>query len=777
MLASFLARAFPTISVHRSSNTFIADTRNLSALFVDHPHTTYETHKKLTIMQTKHRLHLTAALLLTLGFAGCNQSADSLDAQPDYRITLSASELRFAQAGGTQSITVAASDDVAWRIDDPQAYDWCTVAADGTTVTFTVGENPAYDPRTAAYTFTNGHESALLTVQQAESEGFFADERYEVGSEAGELEVAVETNVAYTIRTDAAWIRYAETRALHRETVVFAVEQNPGIYPRTARIDFTDADDNTLKIISVTQGGGNPDIPFTLSPDALDVTAAGGSETVEVVFAAEGITFAIDYVNPDDETWCTFDAEESRIVFHVTANDAYDPREAEFTVSWKDYTTPFTVRQAQTDAFQLTERAYRIDHTGGELPIDVRTNTDYTLAIPDEARSWISVKPQTRALRDERIVLQIEPHHGFERMAEIAVLDAGGQPLSTLTVTQQTDMASAFPDPIFRSYLLEIFDTDYDECLSQAEAEAVTRIAVSSKEIQSMQGVKHFPNLVELHCNSNQLTTLDVSNLTDLAYLYCQSNRLTTLDISNTPALVRLDCYSNKLTELDASEHPVLGQLYCHNNQLAALHINNAYMLKTVWCQNNQLTTFDISDRPLLKEFRCYSNKLETLHVNNLPSIEILYCNDNRLTRLDASDLPTLTVLWCENNNITDLTVDFTALETLYCHSNQLTTLDLSHAPALAVVRCNGNLLTDLNVTDMPSLVQLICDRNQLTTLDVSTTNLNNYASYPQQIVPLNCYMSTLTTLILKQGWELPYITQDTSFGFIHANTQIRYAD
>ena len=45
------------------------------------------------------------------------------------------------------------------------------------------------------------------------------------------------------------------------------------------------------------------------------------------------------------------------------------------------------------------------------------------------------------------------------------------------------------------------------------------------------------PELIELFCESNQLTSLDVSKNTDLKYLTCYDNHLTSLDLSNNPAL------------------------------------------------------------------------------------------------------------------------------------------------------------------------------------------------------------------------------------------------
>ncbi|MBR3901993.1 MAG: leucine-rich repeat domain-containing protein, partial [Ruminococcus sp.] len=72
--------------------------------------------------------------------------------------------------------------------------------------------------------------------------------------------------------------------------------------------------------------------------------------------------------------------------------------------------------------------------------------------------------------------------------------------------------------------------------------------------------------LETLRCNSNQLTTLDISKNTALEWLECFNNQLTALDVSKNTALTKLYCNSNQLTSLDVSNNTELTKLYCSNN-------------------------------------------------------------------------------------------------------------------------------------------------------------------------------------------------------------------
>jgi len=56
----------------------------------------------------------------------------------------------------------------------------------------------------------------------------------------------------------------------------------------------------------------------------------------------------------------------------------------------------------------------------------------------------------------------------------------------------------------------------------------------------------------------------------NLALLRCQSNQISTLDVSQLVNLTLLNCGNNQLTALDVSLNINLNQLVCNNNQLDA---------------------------------------------------------------------------------------------------------------------------------------------------------------------------------------------------------------
>ncbi len=63
---------------------------------------------------------------------------------------------------------------------------------------------------------------------------------------------------------------------------------------------------------------------------------------------------------------------------------------------------------------------------GGEVVLEFLSNVECETVIPEEAQSWISVVPTTRALEKQTITLKLEPNTGYYRSATVTVQSADG---------------------------------------------------------------------------------------------------------------------------------------------------------------------------------------------------------------------------------------------------------------------------------------------------------------------------------------------------------------
>lgn len=278
--------------------------------------------------------------------------------------------------------------------------------------------------------------------------------------------------------------------------------------------------------------------------------------------------------------------------------------------------------------------------------------------------------------------------------------------------------------------------------------------------------VSNLTNLKRLDCSYNWLTSLNVNNLTGLEILNCYSNRLTNIDLSDLAALKRLACNDNVLTSLDVSNSTLLEELHCYNNHIQTINLNNITKLTILDCGDNQLTTIDVSNLTNLRKLFCFINQLTTLDVGNLINLEELSCYGNQLNDIyKLNALTNLTNLECWHNNLTTLDIsNLTKLEYLYCQENQLSTLDVKNSPNLKALYCYNNKLNSLDIRNLININSLSCFENNF-----STQALDNiYCALPElegKILPaystyddnIDNVLATNAQNAVDKGWRVLY--------------------
>jgi len=345
------------------------------------------------------------------------------------------------------------------------------------------------------------------------------------------------------------------------------------------------------------------------------------------------------------------------------------------------------------------------------------------------------------------------------------------------------------PDPNFKSYLLNLCDTNSDGEVQVTEAVNYTGniYLYGNTTINSLEGIESFisvgsinfnvsnvagsinisdfTNLTSLKCASSSIENITISNCPLLSEVKCGQSSLTELNITNTPVLTYIGCFTNQLTNLDIGSIVSLRELRCSGNSITSLDVSNNAALMYLSCDSNDLTSLDISNNTDLTHLSCGSNGLTSLDVNNNTDLTYLSCNSNDLTSLDVNNNTDLTYLSCGSNDLTSLDVNNnTDLTYLACYQNSINSLDVSNNVSLVDLQCSHNPLGNLDVSNNVDLSRLSCSNNQLTDLDltnnVALTNLwciiNQLPSLDlsnnSQLTSLRCYNNQLTTLNVKNG-------------------------
>ena len=341
-----------------------------------------------------------------------------------------------------------------------------------------------------------------------------------------------------------------------------------------------------------------------------------------------------------------------------------------------------------------------------------------------------------------------------------------------------------FPDDAFRNYVSNNCDTDHDGQLSEDEALNKTVIDVSNRSIADLTGIEYFYALQTLHCEKNQLTSLDLYYNDYVKEVHCNQNSIAG---DNMQALIDNLSYSSgeenaklivrslvKTGVTEGNSKPTNTQLAAANKKRWDVYSEDGgryTVLAPTSIPINETTFPDAAFRTYVSE-NLDTNRdgslspaeqdavttidvgekgIESLEgVEYFTELQELFCQSNALTAIDVTQFTKLTRLACGQNQIARLDLSQNILlENLHCASNQLTVLDLSHCPKLWRVYCRNNQLTALDVSMLPLLKEFTCDINQLTALDVSkNTALTKLSCYNNQLTALDVSKNTALTLL-----------------------------
>ncbi|MCR4032589.1 leucine-rich repeat domain-containing protein [Flavobacterium panacis] len=300
--------------------------------------------------------------------------------------------------------------------------------------------------------------------------------------------------------------------------------------------------------------------------------------------------------------------------------------------------------------------------------------------------------------------------------------------------TNCTSGYTLIPDVNFEKALIEkgIDSGVPDGKVLTSKVSSVTDLFISSKSITNLSGIEDFTSLINLDCDNNQLTNINVSKNTSLNFLSVGNNQIKSLDVSKNIALVDLYFHENQITSIDVSKNTNLRMLYFTKNAITTLDVSKNTALTHLYCNSNLLKVLDISQNTVLTNLFCDHNLLTDLNVSKNIYLDGLFCNSNQIRNLDVSKNTFLVRLECDTNQLTSLNVSKnTLLGGLNCNSNAIINLDLSKNPALNYLRCASNKLETLNLkngnnANFTRMDNNLKDNPNLTCIQVDNVSFSN---------------------------------------------------
>ena len=354
-------------------------------------------------------------------------------------IVLSQKEYTVSDTGETISVDIKSNIEYDVQMPD---VDWISVETptrgmSSHTLKYIVSPNEGYDSRTAEIIFYDKNSDLKETVKivQVQKDAILvAQNEYIVEPDGCNLEFEINTNVDFEVSMSVDWIKQgAATRGLESKPLFFTIEENTNDEPREGIITISSGElKQEIKVIQ------KRNIYFSLSKTEFHLTSNGGDFSIEVSTNSEySITMPkVEWLSKNDNNTTS----QFKHTFSVAANEAYDTRETEIIFTEKETNNSIIVKvtQASKGAIILTNDNISVDGKGDIVNIELSTNIEFVVSIPDTANDWISLV-QTKALRTANVELKIEPNYTHDtRYANITINDKNSDLCDTLFINQNS---------------------------------------------------------------------------------------------------------------------------------------------------------------------------------------------------------------------------------------------------------------------------------------------------------------------------------------------------
>ena len=336
------------------------------------------------------------------------------------------------------------------------------------------------------------------------------------------------------------------------DNVYFTLEDDSVItIPKSDNSKFAIAFDTTD--IAILNGGESKTIAYTIT-EATE-------NTVVKAIAQDGWKVKVNATSTDKGT-ITITAPnpivESEIL--VFANDG----------SYRTVMASFYCHEKQVLDTNIADNSINVSPAGGAQEIKLTTNLDYTVEIPDNAKSWLSLVPKTRAMREDIIVFNISANEGIQRFATVALKDKQGNTLQTI-IFRQLGTCTEIHVETKGELENELAGYDY----ANIESLKITGVL---NDVDFLFIYRMMPNLKDLDIAEVNITALPTQ-------AFYKSTNVKNLILPNTLATIGEEMFYNsklKTVVIPANVTTIGGSAFKNCSSLATVTFEKESQLKTI---------------------------------------------------------------------------------------------------------------------------------------------------------------------------------------------------
>ncbi len=201
-----------------------------------------------------------------------------------------------------------------------------------------------------------------------------------------------------------------------------------------------ETDDYIVLIVGATEVQIPKEKAFTLTFTVGENNGVKEGESIDFPYTISG-------VNASDETdvdvigiigdWDAEVVPETTAagVLKVTNNGGDEAKITVYAANHKGKTDIRTLKFV-AGVLEAVIETQAIGATGGEMELEVTTNMDYTIVVPEDAQDWITVEPVTKVHIDNYVITVAENTTPAFRAATLSVVDANGNTVKEIEVFQ-----------------------------------------------------------------------------------------------------------------------------------------------------------------------------------------------------------------------------------------------------------------------------------------------------------------------------------------------------
>ncbi len=262
----------------------------------------------------------------------------------------------------------------------------------------------------------------------------------EIDPTGGTLTFDFVSQLDWAARVSDAWLSVVpESGTADDRNITVTLQSNKTGETRIGAVTIT-LSNGECHEISVSQESS--DVVFAESGNPYKIGYEGGDIVIPISTNAD---YTVE-IPEEAKEWLTVAdtraLREEKLTFTAAKNEDSEARCAEVKLlgAEGEILQTFTIEQACMSIFDIdAENLYKIDIEGGTIEVNITTNLDYTVEIPEEAKAWLTVA-DTRALREETLTFTVTKNESYDvRRAVVRLLGADGEPLQVFAIEQSCE--------------------------------------------------------------------------------------------------------------------------------------------------------------------------------------------------------------------------------------------------------------------------------------------------------------------------------------------------